>query len=304
MEEFKVAKLPKTQNENFNISSVAKFITTTGGLVSSENPTELNVMPSKNIIVTVDLEKDKDVKLSSNNVTMYDLAVMDSVYTLYKNNCSSFTPEMISRIMSGNMKGDVKPQKAGAVTRSLKKLALIRITLDCTDEFEARGIKLRKGDKALFTDYLLPLREVQVKSANGEVYLNGFSLKEMPVLYDYAERIGRIAAVPISLMKVPGMTDTDDAILVKRYVIQRVEELKRARNKVALKEVIYYDEELDKGVLTELWYDEEFVNIRDKKAKLHKMMIKVLESFKTEKYIKGYDILSAGRSIIGVEINL
>ena len=25
MEEFKVAKLPKTQNENFNISSVAKF---------------------------------------------------------------------------------------------------------------------------------------------------------------------------------------------------------------------------------------------------------------------------------------
>ena len=241
MEEFKVAKLPKTQNENFNISSVAKFITTTGGLVSSENPTELKVMPSKNIIVTVDLEKDKDVKLSSNNVTMYDLAVMDSVYTLYKNNCSSFTPEMISRIMSGNMKGDVKPQKAGAVTRSLKKLALIRITLDCTDEFEARGIKLRKGDKALFTDYLLPLREVQVKSANGEVYLNGFSLKEMPVLYDYAERIGRIAAVPISLMKVPGMTDTDDAILVKRYVIQRVEELKRARNKVALKEVIYYD---------------------------------------------------------------
>ena len=79
MEEFKVAKLPKTQNENFNISSVAKFITTTGGLVSSENPTELKVMPSKNIIVTVDLEKDKDVKLSSNNVTMYDLAVMDSV---------------------------------------------------------------------------------------------------------------------------------------------------------------------------------------------------------------------------------
>lgn len=304
MEEFKIAKLPKTQNENFNISSVAKFITTTGGLVSAENPTELKVMPSKNIIVTVDLEKDKDVELSSNNVTMYDLAVMDSVYTLYKNNCSSFTPEMVSRIMSGNVKGDVKPQKAGAVTRSLKKLALIRITLDCTDEFEARGIKLRKGDKALFTDYLLPLREVQVKSANGEVYLNGFSLKEMPVLYDYAERIGRIAAVPISLMKVSGMTDTDDAILVKRYIIQRVEELKRARNKAALKEVIYYDEELDKGVLTELWYDEDFANIRDKKAKLHKMMIKVLESFKAEKYIKGYDVLSAGRSIIGVEINL
>lgn len=304
MEEIKVAKLPKAQNENFNISQVAKFITTTGGLVTAENPTELGVMPSKNIIVTVDLQKDKEVELSSNNVTMYDLAVMDSVYTLYKNGCGSFTPEMVSRIMSGNVKGDVKPQKAGAVTRSLRKLALIRITLDCTSEFEARGVKLRKGDKALFTDYLLPLREVQLKSANGDVYINGFSLKEIPVLYDYAERIGRIATVPISLMKVSGITDTEDAILVKRYVIQRVEELKRARNKSALKEVIYYDEELEKGVLTELWYDENFQNIRDKKAKLHKMMVKVLESFKAEKYIKGFGVLSVGRSILGVEINL
>ena len=304
MEEIKVAKLPKTEKENFNVSPVAKFISTTGGLVSAENPTELKVMPSKNIVVTVDLQKDQDVALSSNNVTMYDLAVMDSVYTLFKNDCSSFTPEMISRIMSGNVKGDVKPQKAGAVTRSLRKLALIRITLDCTAEFEARGVKMRKGDQALFTDYLLPLREVQLKSANGDVYLNGFSLKEMPVLYDYAERIGRIATVPISLMKVPGITDTDDGILVKRYVIQRVEELKRARNKTALREIIYYDEELEKGVMTELWYEEQFANIRDKKAKLHKMMLKVLESFKSEKYIKNYKIMAEGKSIIGVEISL
>lgn len=305
MSEFVVAKLPKTKNENFNISPVAKYITTTGGLVSAENPTELQVMPSKGIVVIVDLQEDEGVALSSKNVTMYDLAVMDSVYTLFKNGCTAFTAEMVSRIMSGNVKGDVKPQKAGAVTRSLKKMMFIRITLDCTDEYKARGIKFKKDeDRAYYTDYLLPLKELQLKSSNDETYLHGYSLSEMPVLYDYAERIGRIATVPICLMKIPGMTDTDDAILAKRYVIQRIEELRRARNKASLKDIIYYDEEIEKGVLTELWYEEEFANIRDKKAKLHKMMLKVLDAFKSEDYISGYTVLSKGRSVIGVEIEL
>lgn len=299
-----LARLPKAEKENFNISKVAKYICTTGGLVDATNPTELRTMPSKNIMVTIDLQKDKDVVLSSNNLTLFDLAVMDSVYTLFKNGCASFTPEMVARIMSGNMKGDVKPQKAGAVTKSLRKLALIRITLDCTQEFKERGITVRKGDKALYTDYLLPMSEIQIKAVNGDVYLNGFSLKEVPVLYDYAERIGRIASVPTSLLDVSGINDTEDGILVRRYVIQRVEELKRARNKSSLKEIIYYDTEIGKGALSELWYNETFKNVRDKKAKLHKMIINVLQTFEKEDYIKGYTVLSEKRSIIGVEIEV
>ena len=124
----------------------------------------------------------------------------------------------------------------------------------------------------------------------------------MPVLYDYAERIGRIATVPIGLMKVSGVTDTEDGILVKRYVIQRVEELKRARNKSQLKEIIYYDQEMRKGAMSELWYDSDFKNVRDKKAKLHSTIIKVLKSFKKENYIKDYKEILDGKSVIGVEI--
>ena len=52
---YELAKLPKTENENFNISPVAKFISTTGGLIDAANPTELLTMPSKDIVVTGDL---------------------------------------------------------------------------------------------------------------------------------------------------------------------------------------------------------------------------------------------------------
>ena len=106
MEQFKnpKAKLPKIDEEKLNLSKVAKYISTTGGLVNAENPTELVTIPSKNVMVTVNLWKDKDVALSSSNITLYDLAVMDSVYTLYKNGCTSFTPEMVARVMSGDAK--------------------------------------------------------------------------------------------------------------------------------------------------------------------------------------------------------
>ena len=206
--------------------------------------------------------------------------------------------------MSGDLKAYIKPQKAGAITRSLRKLAFIRITLDCTEEYKARGIKIRAGGSALFTDYLLPMSEIQLKAVNGDTYLDGFSVKEVPILYDYAKRIGKIASVPTSLLDIPGVSDTDDGILVKRYLIQRIEELKRARNKSELKEIIYYDSETKQGALSDLWYDEEFKNVRDKKAKLHKLVIKALESFISEKYIREYRVITEGKSVIGVEIEV
>lgn len=299
-----LARLPKVEKENLNVSQVAKYISTTGGLIDAENPTELRTIPSKNVIVTIDLQKDKDVALSSNNITLYDLAVMDSVYTLFKNGCISFTPEMIVRIMCGNLKADVSPQKAGAATKSLRKLAGIRVTLDCTEEFKARNIPIKEGEKALYTHNLLAMNEIQIKAVNGNVRMNGFTLLEMPFLYDYAERIGRIATVPVTLLEVSEITDTDDAILVKRYVIQRVEELKRARNKAKLKKIIYYDTELEQGAMSDLWHGEDIKNSRSKKARLHAMILKVLETFKEKAYIKEYKVLKEGEKVIGVEIKI
>ena len=98
--------------------------------------------------------------------------------------------------------------------------------------------------------------------------------------------------------------DTDDGILVKRYLIQRIEELKKARNKSDLKEIIYYDTERNQGVLSDLWYNDNIKNLRDKKAKLHKMVIKILDSFKKEKYIRGFDVLTEGKSVVGVIIEV
>ena len=49
---------------------------------------------------------------------------------------------------------------------------------------------------------------------------------------------------------------------------------------------------------------ENFKNVRDKKAKLHKIIIKVLEAFKAEKYVKDYTEILDKKSVIGVEIEV
>lgn len=302
--ELSVAKIPSLQDEKFNITKVAKYISTTSGLVNKEDKTCLVTMPSKNVMVTLDLMEKDDVSLSSKNVTMYDLAVMDSVYTLYKSGCSEFTPEMIAKVMSGDLHAYIKPQKAGSVRKSLDKLASIRISLDITDELLARGLKLKEGERGVLKDYLLPLREMQLKAANGKVIQSGFQLKEIPILYDYAERTGHIATVPTTMLEVDSVTDTDDNIIIKRYLIRRIEELKQARNKKSLSEIIYYDTELQTGAMSELWYDKNIVNLRDKKSELHKSVKKVLKSLVEKQYIQSYEELKDGRSVVGVKINL
>lgn len=296
------AKLPKTDTEYFNLSPIIHHISTTGGIVDASSPTELVTMPSKNAVVTVDLKQDSEVALSNKNISYFDRAVMDSVYTLYANDCICFTPEMIVRVMSGNPSLNVRPQKVGAVTKSLNKLATIRITIDCTEEFKARGLSLRKGETGLLTSYLMPLKEIKLKSVNGEIMMNGFHLIEQPVLYSYAERTGKIATVPTKLLNAPDISDTDDNIIVKRYCIQKIEELKRAKNKHGLNEILYYDTEIEQGALNDLWYNNNFSNIRDKKAKLHKTILIILDTFKIEKYITDYEIITEGSSIIGVRI--
>lgn len=95
------AKLPRVEKEYFNLSDVAKCISTKGGLVDTGNTQEL--IPYKNAVITVDLQTDEDVTLSNKNITLYDLSVMDAVYTLLKSGRESFTPEMVCRVMSGNL---------------------------------------------------------------------------------------------------------------------------------------------------------------------------------------------------------
>ena len=77
---------PNPQNEYLNISKVAKYISTKQGLINTneEISLQLTTIPKKNIFVTVNLFADENLSISNPNITLYDAAVMDAIYTLQK----------------------------------------------------------------------------------------------------------------------------------------------------------------------------------------------------------------------------
>lgn len=300
--------LPKVKNEYFNNTKVANYLSTNSELL--EKTFQLTTIPRKNIFVTVDLTADTNLILTNANITQFDLAVMDSVYTLLVNGETAFTPEMIVRIMSGNFNQDVTPQKSGAVTKSLNKLSLIRITIDCTEELQARK-KLEKNKTARLTSYLMPLREIEIQTANHKSVMKGFQLIEKPVLYTYAETIQQIMSVPTSILSTQGkISDTNDNIIIKRALIRRIEAMKNNKNKIKSNIIVYerYDQETkkEKGFLITLGFNKEnYSNWKKKKNNLHKSIIKILDTFKEEKYILNYEIIKEGKQKInGVSIIL
>lgn len=301
---------PNPQNEYLNISKVAKYISTKQGLINTneEISLQLTTIPKKNIFVTVNLFADENLSISNPNITLYDAAVMDAIYTLYVSGSEVFTPEMIVRTMSGNLTQDVTPQKAGAITKSLNKLTMVRITIDCTEELIARKV-LKKGQKAHLKSYLMPLRELEVKLGNQKI-AKGYQLIEEPVLYTYAEKVGQIINVPRSLLETKGeLSDTDEVIIIKRQLIKRIEAMKNSKNHIVSRKISYewYDKNTNtfKGFFIELGYKKnDYSNWRKKKSNLHHIIKTLLTNYAKEKYIKSFTETKEGNGINGIEITL
>ncbi len=309
-------QMPKPKKEYLNNTKVANYISTQQDLFSSTM--QLTTMPKKNIFVTVDLTADANLALSNPNITQYDMAVMDAVYTMLVNGAAAFTPEMVVRIMSGNFTQDVKPQKSGAVTRSLHKLSLIRISIDCTAELRARK-KIDKGQTAKLTSYLMPLREIDIRSANHKTVMKGYQLLEIPVLYSYAETVRQIIDFPTELLEIADpsgsghLSDTDDVIVIKRALIRRIELMKNSKNNINNDTIRYerYDPATGakKGFFSMLGYTEDsYKNPKQwkkKRSTLNRIVTTILQDFAKEKYISGYELVKEGKQkVIGVKIIL
>ena len=301
-----------------NISPVARYIATTSGLVDADQPTVLVTLPAKEASVMVSLHMDPGIKLSK-TITSFDAATMDAVYSLYIHGCQYFTAETVARMLSGSLDGTISAQKIGAVTKSIHKLRHIDIMLDLTDEVGKTGRKI-DGMNLIMTSYLLPVEEYSaVRSPNGKIIHDrqydygkegvyggaGFSFIQRPVLYTYAESRGEIEHFSTSLLSAPDVTDTDENMAIKWYLIRRVAVFRRARNKAHVKDIIYYDRDDQQGALTDLGIlKAEYRNWRDKRKKFHSTVVAIMEAFVKESYITSYEVIYENCMPIGVELTI
>ena len=187
---------------------------------------ELKIPINDKIINLVDIWKDKNITLSTNNITQFDIAVMDAAYTIMCAGYMVITAEWIAKVLSGNPDHKITPQKIGAIRKSIDKLRSIHIKIACKDEINARRDTKDKIDKFVYESYLLPLDKIEaIYEANGKEIV-AYPVLTKPALYRYAEIMHQIIDVPAELLDTHNeFHDTEEAILIKRYVIKRVAQI-------------------------------------------------------------------------------
>ncbi len=256
------------------------------------------------VVNLVNIATDDNITLSNKNITQYDISVMDAAYTIMSQGYGYITPEWLIKVMSGNKNQKITSGKLNEVIKSIDKLKVIRIKVDCTSEYNA--FRKQKGQDPVdywgYESYLLPLGEIEARyEANGKL-VRAYTVLEKPALYKYAEMNGQIVDVPASLLETQDkFSDTDEAVLVKRYVIKRVAQIIKSNNLRSNKvSFLWFDrtENEQRGLFPELGYtDDGSDHFRKKiKPRINKIVKGTLEILKEGNAITDFEEYREGDS--------
>lgn len=178
--------------------------------------------------------------------TEYDRNVYNAVSSLYVYGDQSHvvTPAMVYRAMTG-LTDREKPTagQLAAVTRSLDKMRFIRARIDCTEELKMRRITLnsKQINGGEIDTYLLTADAIKVQAGGQTV--RAYRIIKTPILYEYAAAVKQVLTLPASVLDVKEISEmtvdgakkltigarlpnTESRILIKGYLIRRIEGMK------------------------------------------------------------------------------
>lgn len=266
---------------------------------------------------TLSYEGDENVKLSGKqSFTEYDRNVYDAVSSLYVYGDQSHvvTPAMVYRTMTGMTESEKPtPAQIEAVTHSLDKMRFIRAQINCTDELQARQIKLnsKQINSGVIDTYLLAADLITV-SAGGQV-VKAYRILKTPILYEYSSALGQALTIESASYRLDikeldragnittrSLPNTESRILIRGYLLRRIEGMKKEKNGLNSYTISLYDYQRD-GELHQGLYSiagrtdptrTEAQRIRDDAEKM-------LAYWKATRYIKGYATKKTGKKITG-----
>lgn len=242
-------------------------------------------------------EFDNDNVNLPKNYTPYDREVFNSVCSLFDAGNSFIWPEQIYRTMTGQTGGDrVSPQAVETIKDSLIKQMFSSIEIDYTEQAKLYR-KDKKVDAYRVRGNMLNLVEHDA-IINGQK-LSGFNILGKPILYEYSQKMrgtdqGQVITVKIDLLNTKkAISNTPDNIVMRAYVVKRIEEMRNPRSRLINK--ILYDK-----IFEECQIDATNKVIK----KRHRDAIKkILDCFIEKNYIKSYTETKKGKTFDGIEIN-
>ena len=245
----------------------------------------------KKILTKVSLNyDDENIQIydKDKRFTPYDRTVHNAVCSLFEAGNTNFTPDQVYRAMNGlDDQQYVSPQSVGAITRSLDKQRRIYAKVDYTNEAKAYRKDVRS---CIVEDHILSAKKITLEAGGHKV--TGYKLNNKPILYEYAQLTGQVLTVPSKLLNTKDVIrSTEDVIIIREYLIRRIEVMKKNKdqsNRILLERVY---EELNEPEPT-----------KETSRKVRNIIDALLKKYVTEKYIKDYKYFKEGRAFKGIEI--
>lgn len=257
-----------------------------------ETPLELCVIPERKVITKVAIGYDGMNVQGLEQLSPFDRSVLDGVCTLIEAGNMIISPAQICRTMTGAEKPSQR--QVDEVEASVDKQMGYLVTIDCTDELIARGIK---GYFASDTTNCIEARKRLIQSPNGQEFL-GYIIKDVPIIYAYSKRIEQVASFPQKLLKAGNLQNTDNNILIRDYMLRRIDGMKKMKsNNLKSRRVKY----------STVWRDgmgHASAFTKTEKNRLKRTVGDFLSGLVSEHHIKGFEEYMIGRKCEGVEISI
>lgn len=266
-------------------------------------------------------------------ITPFDICILDCVYSMVVDGETELTIEQLANAL---MKREVKFEhteenfmdtfnimKLNAESHphlspeeldfynflhlSMHKLANIYVRLDCSNIKAPDGSKI--SDDIAMYGHLLPLQIGESNSPVKKVQKVKYKMLAKSILYQYAEKLNRVAVIPEKMLRT-GLPATVDSVVLGREIAKAVSLMKNKNNNYHSRDIIYewkHGREVG-GLFDRIGLRKEDYNSAQswsrKKRKIHEDVGKILANYQKEGTIKGYAELVRGKSKVGYRIEL
>ncbi len=258
---------------------------------------ELAINEKGNPVIQFDFNSDA-VAITGRAFTRFDKQVHDAVCTLWGNGITEFYTDQVYKAMN-RLPGDtdIKGVDLEAVENSLKAAVVRRITIDATEQFKKRYPKATIVKTAKWTDYLLPMRQIELTTKMGNV-VNGWQISNPPAVFAYSDMLNQIATVPVKMLDTRRrVRNTPEVTLMRDKLTERIEWMKNDSSRKPSNTVLY------SPLFAECGIDESSLN-RAQIRRKRELVKGILDGFQDNGYIKGYTEEKSGQKLTGVKIEV
>lgn len=291
----KPEKYPMANNKLINsmTKDVVPYDGTAWGLFVHEGKTAEERIVSLNYKSDLIKINEKDSRF-----TTYDREVHNSICSLHDEGLTVFSPQQVYRTMNHLHEGEsVSPQSVSAVTRSIDKMRRMEVKVDYSEETKEKHKTLppeKLKDFFVIEGFILSADKIRASSGGHDV--TAYRMHSKPLIYEYAQLYKQVITVPSKLLGTKDIIrNTPEVIVIRAYLIRRIEEMKNPKNRMH-----------SKNILFQTLFDE--IGVKDpapKKTKKVRDAIELLLShFTDDGYIQGFDFYKSGRTFKGIKISI